>query len=180
MLQRLPADFHVTLLGKEVTIASSERDLGLQIGSILSFDEHNFITNTVSSCLGSLCQINRVRHLLGTRTLENVTNALAFSKLYYCSPIWSSITKKNISKPQKIQNFAARIITNTSKFDYITPVLQELHWLPVSCYLTYTVGVLAFKCVKGLAPSYLSDRFVTRSTVHDRNTRNKDYLNIPA
>ena len=40
----------------------------------------------------------------------------------------------------------------------------------------YTVGVLVFKCDKGLAPSYLSDRFVTRSTVHDRNTRNKDYL----
>ena len=57
---------------------------------------------------------------------------------------------------------------------------QELRWLPVSYYLMYTVGVLAFKCVKRLAPSYLSDRFVTRSTVHDRNTRNKDYLNIPA
>ena len=34
--------------------------------------------------------------------------------------------------------------------------------------------------MKGLALSYLSDRFVTRSTVHDRNTRNKDYLNIPS
>ena len=43
----------------------------------------------------------------------------------------------------------------------------------------FPVGVLAFKCVKRLAPSYLSDRSVTRSTVHDRNTRNKDYLNIP-
>ena len=42
------------------------------------------------------------------------------------------------------------------------------------------MGVLAFKCVKGLAPSYLSDRFVTKSTVHDCTTRNKDYLNIPA
>ena len=44
----------------------------------------------------------------------------------------------------------------------------------------YTVGIVAFKCVKGLAPSYLSDRFVTRSIFHDRNTRNKDYLKIPA
>ena len=50
----------------------------------------------------------------------------------------------------------------------------------MSYYLTYTVGVLEFKCVKGLAPNYLSDHFVTRSTAHDRNTRNKDYLNIPA
>ena len=69
---------------------------------------------------------------------------------------------------------------NTRKFDSITPVLKELRWLPASYYLMYTVGVLAFECAKGLTPSYLSDRFVTRSSVHDRDTRNKDYLNIPA
>ena len=163
MLQRLPTDFHVTLLGKEVTRASSARDLGLQVDSTLSFDEHT--TNTLLPCLGSLCQINRVRHLLGTRTLGNVINALVFSKLYYCSPVWSSTTKKNISKLQKIQNFAARTISNSRKFDNITPVLQELRWLPVSYYLMYTVGVFAFKCVKGLAPSYLSDCFLTKNKI---------------
>ena len=119
MPQRLPADFCVTLLGKEVTIASSAWDLGLQVDSTLSFDEH--ITNTVSSCLGSLCQINRVRHLLSTRTLGNIINALVFTKLYYCSPVWSSTSKKYISKLQKIQNFVTRIITNTCKFDHIIP-----------------------------------------------------------
>ena len=119
MLQRLPAEFHVTLFGKEVTIASSARHQGLQVDSTLSFDEH--ITNTVSSCLGSLCQINRVRHLLSTKTLGNIINALVFTKLYYCSPVWSSTSKKDISKLQKIQNFVATIITNTCKFDHITP-----------------------------------------------------------
>ena len=141
----------------------------------------NILQNTVSSSLGSLCQINKVKHLLGTRTLGNVIKALEFRNLYYCAPVWSRTSKKYISKLQKIQNFAARIITNTRKFDHVTPVLQELSWLPVSYYLIYTVSVLAFKCAKlGLAPNYLSDLFVTRSTVHDRNTRNKDYLKIPA
>ena len=40
MLQRLPADFHVTLLGKKVTPSPSARDLGLQVDSTLSYDEH--------------------------------------------------------------------------------------------------------------------------------------------
>ena len=35
-LFELPADFHVTLLGKEVTFASSAIDLGLQVDSTLS------------------------------------------------------------------------------------------------------------------------------------------------
>ena len=40
----------------------------------------------------------------------------------------------------------------------------------------YALGVLAFKCMKGLVPSYLSDRVVTISTVHDRNTQIRTIL----
>ena len=47
------------LLGKEVTTTFSVQHLGLQVDSTLSFDER--ITYTVSSCLCSLGQINRVR-----------------------------------------------------------------------------------------------------------------------
>ena len=178
MLQKLPADFHVSLLGTKVTPSPSVRDLGLQLDCTLSYDEH--ITQTVSSCIGSLCQINRVKHLFDSRTLQRVINALVFSKLYYCSSVWSNTSKKNISKLQKVQNFAGRIISGTRKYDHITPVLKELKWLPVSSYLKYTLGVLAFKSVKGLAPCYLCDKFKTRAFFHDRNTRYKDKLNIPA
>ena len=150
MLQRLPTDFHVTLLGKKVTPSPSARDFGLQVDSNLSFDAH--VTQTVSSCIGSLCQINRVKHLFDARTLERVINALVLSKLYYCSLVWFNSSKKSISKLQNVQNFACRIITGKRKFDHITPVLRELRWLPVTSFLTYTLGVLAFKCVKGLVP----------------------------
>ena len=78
------------------------------------------------------------------------------------------------------QNFACRIITTKQKFDHITPVLRELRWLPVISFLKYTLGILAFKCVKGLAPSYLCHRFKTRDCVHDDNTGYKKNLNIPA
>ena len=126
----------------------------------------------MSSCIGSLCQINRVKHLFDARTLERVINALVFSKLYYCSPVWSNTSKKNISKLQKVQNFACKIITGKRKNDHITPALRELRWLPVTSFLKYTLGVLA--------PSYLCHRFKTRDCVHDRNTRYKNNLDIPA
>ena len=63
--------------------------------------------------------------------------------------MWSNTSKKNISKLQKVQNFACRIITGKRKFDHVTQVLRELRWLPVTSFLKYTLGVsLAFKCVK--------------------------------
>ena len=178
MLQRLPDDFHVTLIEKRITPTISARDLGIQFDSTLSFNEH--IANTVSTCIAILCQINRVKHLFDPRMLESIISFLVFSKLYYCSNVWSSTSKKNIERLQKVQNFAARIITGTQKYEHITPILKQLNWLPVSDMLKYFVGVLAFKCLNGLAPDYLNSYFQERLSLHDRNTRNKQKLNIPA
>ena len=70
MLQNTPADLdlHITLLGKELRPVVSARDAILD--ALLSFDEH--ITIVTSSCLSSLSQINRIKHLLDRNTLLNV------------------------------------------------------------------------------------------------------------
>ena len=67
MLQRVPSDFKLVLFGKELAPVPSAKDLGLFVDSTLSFGEH--ITITVSSCMASLVQINRVKHLLDVKTL---------------------------------------------------------------------------------------------------------------
>ena len=41
-------------------------------------------------------------------------------------------------------------------------------------------AVMMHKCLKGLSPSYSSDKFSTRATIHERQTRYRDSLNIPS
>ena len=82
LLQRVTSDFKLVLLGKEPAPVLWFKDFGLFVDSTISFDEH--ITITVSSCMENLVQINRGKHLLDVKTLENVINALVFSKLFYC------------------------------------------------------------------------------------------------
>ena len=130
MLACVPKGFGVTLLSKEILPSCSAKDLGVIVDSHLSFDEH--VTEVVFKCIGSLCQINRVKHLFDRSTLVTIINSLVFSKLFYCSSMWASTTKKNIARLQKVQNFAARIVTGARKYDHITPILKELHWLPVA------------------------------------------------
>lgn len=88
-------------------------------------------TNTTSSCLSSLSQINRAKHLLDTTSLLNLINPLIFGKLYYCFSVWSSMSKENISKLQNTQHYTAWIGTcSTCKDDHITPgALRELELL---------------------------------------------------
>ena len=170
-------DFKLSLLGKELTPNDSVRDLGVFLDPQLSYDEH--IIKTVSNCMSRLCQINRVKHIFDKTTLKLIINALVFSKLFYCSSVWSNTTQKNLNKLQLVQNFVARIITNKRKYDHITPVRKSLNWLPVIDQLYLRDAVLVYKCMSGLAPKYLSTQFITRNDVSKRQTRNCQMLNIP-
>ena len=86
--------------------SNSCKDLGLVFDKHLSFNDHtDYLT---SSLWGKLCQINRVRHLLTKEALLITLNALVFSKLFYCSTVWSGTTQQNIDKLQILQNFAAK------------------------------------------------------------------------
>ena len=104
---------------------------------------------------------------------------MVLSKFLYCSTVWANASDSNIKKLQLVQNFAVRIITSAQKYDHITPHLQDLGWLPVKDHLRYRDLLLMFKCRNGMAPGYLCDKISTRSSIHDRETRNMNELDIP-
>ena len=56
-----------------------------------------------------------------------------------------------------MQDAAARLITQTGRRENITPVLRQLHWLPVRCRVEIKLAVLVYKALHGLALPYLSD-----------------------
>ena len=126
-----------------------------------------------------LCQISRVRLLFAKPVLSTILNSLIFSKLFYCSTVWADTSKENLQKLQLVQNFAARVLTDTKKFDHISPVLRELEWPSIKDQLLVRDTSQAYKIVNGLAPMYLSSKLSKRSDTHHYNTRKKDNLNLP-
>ena len=50
-----------------------------------------------------------------------------------------------------------------SYFGTHIPHLKDLHWLPIPYRIDYKVAVLAFRCLNGCAPSYLSSLLHRRS-----------------
>ena len=123
--------------------------------------------------------LNRMKYELDKKTLTIIINALVFSRLLYCSCVWDSNSKKNISKLQKVQNYGARIITSSRKYDHIQPIFKKSGLFPFESTVKLKDATMMFKYMNGLAPKYLSDKFIRRSDVHSRNTKNKSNLNIP-
>ena len=104
LMQAIPPDISLNLLGETITPVSSAKDLDVFLDSHLTYDFH--ITKLVSSCMSTLCQINRVKDSFDSDTLSLVIEALVISKLLYCSSVWSNTSSVNLKKLQAVQNFA--------------------------------------------------------------------------
>ena len=118
----------------------------------LTYDEH--VTQVTSKCIGSLCQINRVKYLFDRRTLITIINSLVLSKLLYCSSVWANTTKKNIA-------LSAQILSGTRKFDHVTPILKQLQWLPIIKQLEVRDATMVFKCLKEAVHGFAHMRAMT-------------------
>ena len=86
LVSKLP-DVTVPFLRQQLRPVSSAKDLGVILDSGLTFN--NQISSSSSSLLFSLCQISRIRHLFSKEVLYIMINSIVFSKLCYCSAVWS-------------------------------------------------------------------------------------------
>jgi len=70
-----------------------------------------------------------------------------------------------------VLNAAARLIFAASKYDHVTLLLYDLHWLRVPERIDVKIAVLVYRCLHGLAPAYLSIKLQSVKTCR----RGRDY-----
>ena len=76
-------------------------------------------------------------------------------RIDYC--LLFGLPSVHLLKLQRLQNAAARLISNVPRYSHITPVLSSLHWLPVKFRTDFKILPLTFKAIYGHAPGYLTD-----------------------
>ena len=65
------------------------------------------------------------------------------------------VSSQLLQRLQVIQNAAARLVTGARRSEHMTPILRDLHWLPVRRRITFKAAVLVYKCLHDMAPQYL-------------------------
>ena len=73
-----------------------------------------------------------------------------------CNALLYGIPKTTMSRLQYVQNCAARLIRGARKFDHVTPLLIDLHWLPMTYRPMFKILLTVFKILQGRAPHYLT------------------------
>ena len=73
----------------------------------------------------------------------------------------------------------ARVVSGSKKYDHITPVLKDLHWLPIRKRIEFKILLLTFKCMQGCAPLYLRELLVKQANTRTLRSNTKNLLQIP-
>ena len=114
------------------------------------------ISKICNSAFYYLYNLRHIRKYLSKDNTKTLIHAFITSRIDYCNSLLYGLPEYQLNKLQRVRNMCARLICNESKYCHITPLLVDLHWLPVKFRIEFKILLIVFKIFKGLAPLYLS------------------------
>ena len=166
-------------LGQPLHPTESVRNLVVWFDSDFSFSKH--VQNVCKGCFSKVKDFRNIKQFLTQDAAMSVANAFISSRLDYCNSLFRSLSKVNLHRLQSIQNGAARIVTNSCKYTWITLVLRKLHWLPIQFRSEFKLATLVYKFIHTGFPKYFSPHLsiyhTTYNTRHSQSVAN--FINVP-
>ena len=90
-------------------------------------------------------QLRSIRQSLTTDAMRTLVYAFVSSRIDYCNSILAGVSGQLLQRLQSVQNAAARLVTGAQRSDRMTPILRQLHWLPVRQRITLKTAVLVYR-----------------------------------
>ncbi len=134
------------------------KNLGFYLDSKLSMEDQ--VAYIVQICNFQLRNISRNRRFLTTEACKALVHSLVTSRLDYCNSLLAALPKETLIPLEKLQKRAAKLIAKRGKYDHVTPIFREYHWLPIKERIDYAVLLMVFKARCGEAPEYLTSLLV--------------------
>ena len=145
--------------GNSVPFKTSVKYLGVHLDETLSMQKH-----ISSICCASFLELRRIasiRPYLSQSAAARLVAAMVISRLDYCNSVFIGLPADQIARLQRVKNNAARLVLKKKRRDHVTPLLKELHWLPVKFRCQYKIATLAYRHFEGSLPPYLSSSLCT-------------------
>ena len=168
---------HITLNGHDKPLSESVRDLGVILDNRLNMNDH--ITSVCKSANYHLRNIAKIRRYLSESDAVKVIHALVSSRIDYCNAVLAGLPNSSISRLQRVQNNAARVLARVRKYDHITPILRQYHWLPVQKRIEYKILTLVFKALHNMAPKYLQELVTVKQSTYSLRSSSSTVLHVP-
>ena len=122
-----------------------------------TLDKH--ISTVCRSAYMKIRRISSIRQYLTVEATKTLDCAFVLSKLGYCNSLLFGYPLYLLCRVPKVQNSAAKLVFKARKRDYVQPLLQALHWLPVQARTEYKLSSICHNFFSESSPAYVSDLF---------------------
>ena len=173
-----PAVEYIEVSNSRIQPSTSARNIGVTFDHHMSMDKH--VTNICKNCFFHLRKIARIKEYLSTSDIQTLVHAFITSKLDNCNSLLYGLPKFLIDRLQNVQNCAARLVTGSKKYDHITPLMKQLHWLPISQRIIYKIVLITYKSLNGSAPHYINNMLKPYTPSENLRSSSKGLLTIPS
>jgi hypothetical protein len=153
------------------------RNLGVMMDRHLNMQAH--ISHVCRTCYFHLRNIGRIRKCLTKESAATLVHSLVASRIDYGNSLLYGLPNSLLSKLQRILNTAARIVSLSSRFDPISPILKDLHWLKIKQRAEFKLLVLTFKSLHGMAPSYTQELIQPYTPSRALRSQDSNLLTVP-
>ena len=157
--------------------ASSVRNIGVVFDNIMCMEDQ--VTAICKATHYHLRNIGRIRKCITYEACEKLVHALVTSRLDCGNGNLYGLPNSQNYRLQRILNIAARLLTLSRPSCDITPILIELHWLPIEKRIEYKILLITFKAKHDLAPKYICNMLKPYPTPRQLRSSNENFLAIP-
>lgn len=142
----------------------------------------NQVAEVCNSTFYHIRNIGAIRRYLTSEATKSLMHSLSLvtSRLDYDNSLLVGLPGSLTQKLERVQSTAARVITRTAKCDHITPVLKELHCLPVEKRIQFKVLPYTHKAIQGEAPVYIKDLVKVKRSTHSLRSGNAIQFIVPS
>ena len=159
------------MLGENCKRSKFGKTLGIRIDECLKFDEA--ISDTCSGGYHRLNMLKNMRKVLNIDLKLTLVKCFILSRIDYCNILLNGVTKKQISRLQKLINASLRFVYSVRKSVSVTPYMKRAHILPVSYRIQYKSSLFVYKILHGFSPPYISE-LVRRKYPHRQGLRSSE------
>ena len=145
----------ITVGDTVVEAKSVAQNLGSWFDRNLDMSFH--ISKQCASAFYYLHNICRICRFFSTDTTKALVHAFVTSRIDYCNSLLHGLPASHLNKVQHVLNAAARLVCCMPCSCRITPLLYELHWLPVRQRVSFKILPFVFKAIHGIVPTYLRE-----------------------
>uniref|UniRef100_A0A803SZA6 Reverse transcriptase domain-containing protein n=1 Tax=Anolis carolinensis TaxID=28377 RepID=A0A803SZA6_ANOCA len=163
--------------GVALPLKTQVRSLGVLLDSLLSLEPQFLVV--ARGTFAELRLVHQLRPYLGKSDLATVVHTLVTTRLDYGNVLYVGLPLKTARKLQLVQRAAARLITGAAYREHTTPLLRQLHWLPICYRAQFKVLVLAYKALNGSGPTYLSERIFSYEPTRTLRSSGEALLSVP-